>query len=845
MGCVCSNARDEPESPNPGKSSQPKVVRSVDRDRDARPEDGQKHPLDPTRPSKVEVNGVIVAPHLPSTKGQSHHDTIRSFRPDKALPLAGSAVSESVAAGWPSWLSTVAAEAIRGWVPRKADSFEKIEKIGQGTYSNVYKARDLEDGQLVALKKVRFDNMEPESVRFMAREIEVLRKLDHPNIVRLKGLVTSRVSCSLYLVFEYMEHDLAGLAACPGVQFHESQIKCYMQQLLRGLEHCHIKGVLHRDIKGSNLLLDNKGNLKIADFGLATFYRPDANVPLTSRVVTLWYRPPELLLGATNYGAAVDLWSTGCILAELIAGKPIMPGRTEVEQLHKIFKLCGSPSEEYWRKSKLPHATMFKPQQPYKRSLSDVFKDFPPTSLALLETLLAIEPGDRGTSTSALKSDFFNTKPLPCEPSSLPEYPPSKEYDAKLRDEEARRNRLRKVEPRNDNRRQAKVRLPHIHNAELDTSLTMHTNRMRLALSSSKTSKSDKFPPLIEHSAGLIGLGPHAGQLPGERRDSSPRAAPRVLPSSKSGPQPMVKPGTSGAALWGLTKDDERLPPGAPLPPPRGRPAKSITVPDLPLHSGYPPAPPEASILVGQGGRSGDHYGGAHGHHVHANARHVLKRHHHGERDREREHREREQRERESHRRHHEQVLREPREGRDRDSRDREGRDRESRDREAHNSQQQHRESRDIREYPREQQREGRDLREQPREKDYHHSQQNRVAAVEDGMDQGVHVLQSTRRMPLSSSTTSMGSQQVARKTSAAALIMEKRLYEQHKGWPPSGVHGRNGANDTADLMESSNGTTHLVTVPASQQKKKWVTRPDGLPLGTEKVLTTHGHGND
>lgn len=111
------------------------------------------------------------------------------------------------------------------------------------------------------------------------------------------------------------------------------QVKCYLQQLLRGLEHCHRQGVLHRDIKGSNLLLDNGGVLKIADFGLATFFNPDQKQPLTSRVVTLWYRPPELLLGATEYGVAVDLWSTGCILAELLAGKPIMPGRTEVRYI--------------------------------------------------------------------------------------------------------------------------------------------------------------------------------------------------------------------------------------------------------------------------------------------------------------------------------------------------------------------------------------------------------------------------------------------------------------------------------------------------------------------------------
>lgn len=407
--------------------------------------------------------------------------------------------------GWPTWLADVVGDAINHFTPRRASSFEKLDKIGQGTYSNVYKARDLITGNIVALKKVRFDKSEPEGVKFMAREILILCRLDHPNVIKLQGLVTSRMSSSVYLVLDYMDHDLAGLSASlAGAKFTEPQVKCFVKQLFSGLEHCHNNGVLHRDIKGSNLLIDHEGILKIADFGLATFYDPNHKQPMTSRVVTLWYRPPELLLGATHYGVGVDLWSAGCILAELLAGKPIMPGRTEVEQLHKIFKLCGSPSEDYWHTYKLPNATLFKPQQSYKRCILETFKEFPPSSLPLLDRLLSVDPEARSTATDALNSEFFTTEPCACEPSSLPKYPPSKEMDVKLRDAAVRRQKG-KANAADVRRGRIRDRVGQaIRVPEANVELQLNVNRMRLVTQANAKSKSEKFPP--PHQDGAVGV---------------------------------------------------------------------------------------------------------------------------------------------------------------------------------------------------------------------------------------------------------------------------------------------------------------------------------------------------
>ncbi|KAI4338669.1 hypothetical protein MLD38_023698 [Melastoma candidum] len=484
--------------------------------------------------SKVDKSGKVEVQNNEAEKEkvEDSHKLQEKRRRSRTNPkpsnLPKQTLGEQVAAGWPSWLSDICGEALSGWIPRKANTFEKIDKIGQGTYSNVYKAKDTMTGKIVALKKVRFDNLEPESVRFMAREILIMRHLDHPNVLKLEGLVTSRMSCSLYLVFEYMDHDLAGLAASPGVKFTEPQVKCYVQQLLSGLEHCHKRRVLHRDIKGSNLLIDDGGVLKIGDFGLASFFDPDHKHRMTSRVVTLWYRPPELLLGATEYGVGIDLWSAGCILAELLAGKPIIPGRTEVEQLHKIYKLCGSPSEEYWKKYKLPNATLFKPREPYRRCIKETFKDFPPSSLPLVETLLAIDPIERRTATDALNSEFFSTEPYACEPSSLPKYPPSKEMDAKRRDDEARRlraaNKTQGDVSKKQHSRDRRVRAIPAPGANAE--LQQNIDRRRLISHANAKSKSEKFPP--PHQDGAVGFPLGISQ----RFD--PAAVPHDIPFSAS-----------------------------------------------------------------------------------------------------------------------------------------------------------------------------------------------------------------------------------------------------------------------------------------------------------------------
>ena len=339
-------------------------------------------------------------------------------------------------------------------------NYRLLKVIGKGTYGCVFEAVDLRDGTHVALKKV-LPKIEKEGFPITAvREIKTLKMLRNENILELYDVLYERNhasgDCGVYMVLALVTHDLVGIQEFRRASLLSiAEIKCLTRQLLNGLKYLHENEIIHRDLKLANLLIDNKGVLKISDFGLARLQlatKPDQ----TNKVVTRWYRPPELLLGATQYDTSVDMWSVGAIFAELVLGGPVFPGETETHVLRYIFDTIGPPNTKVWPKVRtmLEYEQMMDEVGYFRKTLETFIKNPVGTcaydsrkerpthmlvtdanknyldrqvfrsmfarltihGLELLVGLFQYDPIRRLTAAQALHHHFFEEKPLACSP---------------------------------------------------------------------------------------------------------------------------------------------------------------------------------------------------------------------------------------------------------------------------------------------------------------------------------------------------------------------------------------------------------------------------------------------
>ncbi|OQR99415.1 cell division protein kinase, partial [Thraustotheca clavata] len=294
------------------------------------------------------------------------------------------------------------------WVERTKDMerYQKLEKIGEGTYGIVYKAKDRVTGEIIALKKIRLE-AEDEGIPSTAiREISLLKELQHINIVRLYNIVhTER---KLTLVFEFLDQDLKKYLDVCEKGLEKPILKSFLYQLLRGIAYCHQHRVLHRDLKPQNLLINREGELKLGDFGLARAF----GIPVrsyTHEVVTLWYRSPDVLMGSRKYSTPVDIWSIGCIFAEMANGGPLFAGTSESDQLDRIFRLLGTPTVDiYPGIVDLPEYRPDFTVYPAPDNLSHLVPSLDPAGLDLLEQMLQYDPAKRITAADAMKHAYFN-----------------------------------------------------------------------------------------------------------------------------------------------------------------------------------------------------------------------------------------------------------------------------------------------------------------------------------------------------------------------------------------------------------------------------------------------------
>ena len=313
------------------------------------------------------------------------------------------------------------------WGPcRHISNFETLNQIEEGSYGWVSRARDITTGSVVAHKKVKMDYNQDGFPITALREISILQRCKHTNIVDLLEVLSGDDPQECVLVMGFFEHDLKTLQEDMSEPFMASEVKTVLRQLVSGVGFLHDNFIMHRDLKTSNILLNNRGQLKLADFGMAR-YVPPANAPLTQLVVTLWYRAPELLLGTRDYGTEVDMWSVGCVFGELLAKEPLLQGKNEVDELSLIFSLCGLPSEKTWPQFyRLPNSKSLKLPRDHRNAPGFNRAKFPfltASGIELLSSLLSLNPAHRPTAQEVLEHPYFKEQPKPKQTEMFPTFP--------------------------------------------------------------------------------------------------------------------------------------------------------------------------------------------------------------------------------------------------------------------------------------------------------------------------------------------------------------------------------------------------------------------------------------
>lgn len=288
------------------------------------------------------------------------------------------------------------------------EDFQKIEKIGEGTYGVVYKGKNKKTGQIVAMKKIRLESEDEGIPSTAIREISLLKELKHPNIVSLQDVLME--DNRLYLIFEFLSMDLKKyMDSLPSEKMLDPElVRSYMYQITAAILFCHRRRVLHRDLKPQNLLINKDGLIKVADFGLGrSFGIPVRNY--THEIVTLWYRAPEVLLGSTRYSCPVDVWSLGCIFAEMMTRKPLFQGDSEIDQLFRMFRILKTPTEDIW-----PGVTQmpdYKPTFPCwtQYNLKQQVKNMDSAAFDLLQKTLIYDPALRISAKELLEHKYFES----------------------------------------------------------------------------------------------------------------------------------------------------------------------------------------------------------------------------------------------------------------------------------------------------------------------------------------------------------------------------------------------------------------------------------------------------